>query len=128
MTVATIADGLDTSNPDLQRNPAYGNPGQPVVQQVDFSGDPAGTPTPGGEMFGDVSSIAAQGNQEYNLSQYVNPGKAATLPRSGCWIKIVGAAPGASVLALKSVQREQRHHDIRSSSRPSSTPSSMVRK
>ncbi len=101
MTVATIADGLDTTNPDLQRNRAYGRPGLPVVQQVDFSGDPAGTPTPGGEMFLDVSSIAAQGNQEYNLSQYVNPDQAARLPANGCWIKIVGAAPGASVLALK---------------------------
>ncbi len=101
MTVATIADGLDTSNPDLQRNPAYGRPGAPVAQEVDFSGDPAGTPTPGEEMFGDVSSIAAQGNQEYNLSQYVNPDQAARLPASGCWIRIVGAAPGSNVLALK---------------------------
>jgi subtilisin family serine protease len=101
VTVATIADGVDTTNPDLQRNPAYGQPGTPVVQQFDFSGDPAGTPTPGGEMFGDVSSIAAQGNQEYNLSEYVNPAQAARLPAAGCWIKIVGAAPDASVLALK---------------------------
>ena len=52
-------------------------------------------------MFIDVSSIAAQGNQEYNLSQCVNPLQAARLPASGCWIKIVGAAPGASVLAEK---------------------------
>ncbi len=101
VTVATIADGLDTTNPDLQRNRAYGRPGLPVVQQVDFSGDPAGTPTPGGEMFGDVSSIAAQGNQEYNLSQFVNPAQAARLPANGCWVRIVGAAPGASVLAEK---------------------------
>jgi subtilisin family serine protease len=101
VTVATIADGLDTSNPDLQRNPAYGRPGAPVAQEVDFSGDPAGTPTSGGEMFGDVSSIAAQGNQEYNLSQAVNPGQAARLPASGCWIRLLGAAPGSNVLALK---------------------------
>ncbi|HTW09920.1 MAG TPA: S8 family serine peptidase [Acidimicrobiales bacterium] len=101
VTVATIADGIDTTNGDLQRNPAFGTPGQPVAQEVDFSGDPAGTPTGGGEMYLDVSSIAAQGNLEYNLSQYVNPGQAARLPASGCWIRIVGAAPGASVLALK---------------------------
>ena len=101
VTVATIADGIDPTNPDFQRNPAYGPAGQPVVQEVDFSGDPAGTPTDGGEMFLDASSIAAQGNQEYNIAQYVNPLQAARLPASGCWIKIVGAAPGASVLALK---------------------------
>ena len=101
VTVATIADGIDPTNPDFQRNPAYGQAGQPVVQEVDFSGDPAGTPTDGSEMFLDASSIAAQGNQEYNIAQYVNPLQAARLPASGCWIKIVGAAPGASVLALK---------------------------
>ena len=49
VTVATIADGVDPTNPDLQRNPAYGQAGTPVVQQVDFSGDPAGTPTAGGQ-------------------------------------------------------------------------------
>ncbi len=101
VTVATIADGVDTTNPDLQRNPAYGRPGTPVVQEVDFSGDPASTPTSGEEAFIDVSSIAAQGNQEYNLSQWVNPLQAARLPASGCWIKIVGAAPSANVLAEK---------------------------
>ena len=125
VTVATIADGLDTTNPDLQRNRAYGRPGLPVVQQVDFSGDPAGTPTPGGEMFGDVSSIAAQGNQEYNLSQFVNPAQAARLPANGCWIKIVGAAPGASVLAEKTF-RQTTTPRIPPSSRPSSTPFSMA--
>jgi hypothetical protein len=100
--VATIADGLDTTNPDFQRNAAFASAGQPagapVVTQVDFSGDPAGTPTPLGEMFGDASSIAAQGNQTYDLSQFVNV--THPLP-AGCDIKIVGAAPGASVLALK---------------------------
>ena len=101
VTVATIADGIDPTNPDFQRNPAYGPAGQPVVHEVDFSGDPAGTPTAGGEMFLDASSIAAQGNQEYNIAQYVNPLQAARLPASGCWVRIVGAAPGASVLALK---------------------------
>jgi hypothetical protein len=102
VTVATIADGLDTTNPDLQRNAAFASAGStagsPVATEVDFSGDPAGTPTQGGEMFGDVSSIAAQGNETYDLSQYVN----VTHPlAAGCDIKIVGAAPGASVLALK---------------------------
>ena len=101
VTVATIADGVDTTNPDLQRNPAYGKPGTPVVSEYDFSGDGTNAVTQGGEMFLDVSSIAAQGNDEYNLSQYVNPGQAARLPASGCWIRILGAAPGANVMALK---------------------------
>ena len=102
VTVATIADGLDPANPDFQRNAAFASTGHaagsPVVTEVDFSGDPAGTATPGGEMFGDASSIAAQGNQTYDLSQFVNV--THPLP-AGCDIKIVGAAPGASVLALK---------------------------
>ena len=124
VTVATIADGLDTTNPDLQRNPAYGRPGQPVVQQVDFSGDPAGTPTAGGEMFGDVSSIAAQGNQEYNLSQFVNPAQAARLPGQRLLDQDRGRRPRRQRPGAEGLQREQRHHRIPPSSRPSSTPSS----
>jgi hypothetical protein len=101
VTVAYMADGIDPSNPDFARNRAYGAPGTPVVTQYDFSGDGTDAPTAGGEAFLDASSIAAQGNDEYNISQYVNPGQAARLPASGCWIKIVGAAPGANVLGLK---------------------------
>jgi hypothetical protein len=103
VTVAAIADGLDPKNPDFQRNSAYassGSPaGSPVVTQVDFSGDPAGVPTDGGEIFLDASSIAAQGNTAYDLSKAV-PFNPRPLP-AGCDIKIVGDAPGANVLALK---------------------------
>jgi hypothetical protein len=98
VTVATIADGLDPTDPDFQRNAAYGTPGQPVVKQYDFSGDAAGVPTGGEEMFGDASSIAAQGNTVYDLNSYVS--SVHQLP-SPCDIKIVGDAPGSSVDALK---------------------------
>lgn len=101
VTVAFMADGLDTTNPDFQRNPAFGAGGTPVVTQYDFSGDGTNAPTAGGEAFLDASSIAAQGNTAYNLAQYVSPVQAARLPASGCWIKIVGAAPGANVMGLK---------------------------
>ncbi len=104
ITVATIADGLDPANPDFQRNAAYASAGSaagsPMVTQVDFTGDTATTPTPGGEMFLDASSIAAQGNTPYDLSNYMYPGD-PNPPPAGCDIKIVGDAPGASVLALK---------------------------
>ena len=100
ITVATIADGLDPTNPDFQRNAAYGTANTPVVSQVDFSGDAATVPTPGLEMFLDASSIAAQGNTPYDLSQWLPAGDPRKLP-TGCDIKIVGDAPGASVLALK---------------------------
>jgi hypothetical protein len=104
ITVATIADGLDPTNPDFQRNAAYASAGSatgsPVVTQVDFSGDASTVPTGGDEMFLDASSIAAQGNSTYDLSQFVSPSDPKPLP-AGCDIKIVGDAPGASVLALK---------------------------
>jgi hypothetical protein len=104
VTVATIADGLDPANPDFQRNAAYASAASPagahVVTQVDFSGDASTVPTPGGEMFLDASSIAAQGNQSHDLSQFVSPADPTKLP-AGCDIKIVGDAPGANVLALK---------------------------
>ncbi len=96
--VATIADGLDPTDPDFTRNAAYGTPGQPVVTQYDFSGDASTVPTGGEEMFGDAGSIAAQGNVAYDLSTYVS--SAHPLP-TGCDIKIVGDAPGSSVEALK---------------------------
>ena len=104
VTVATIADGLDPANPDFQRNAAYASAastaGSPVVTQVDFSGDPAGVPTGGDEMFLDASSIAAQGNTAYNLSKFVAPNDPLHL-HGNCDITITGDAPGANVLALK---------------------------
>ena len=102
VTVAYLADGVETTNADFQRNPAYASSsssaGSPVVSQFDFSGEGLGVPTAGAEAFGDASSIAAQGNQVYDLSTFVNT--AHPLP-AGCDIKIVGVAPGASVMALK---------------------------
>ena len=98
VTVATIADGLDPTNPDFTRNAAYGTPGQSVVKQYDFSGDASNVPTAGEEAFGDASSIAAQGNEVYDLNSYVS--SVHQLP-SPCDIKIVGDAPGSSVDALK---------------------------
>jgi hypothetical protein len=104
VTVAFIAGGIDPTNPDFQRNPAYGKPGQPVITSYeDFSGDGVGAPAgdAGTESFLDASSIAAQGNEEYNLAQFVAPGQAARMPASGCWIRILGVAPAANVMALK---------------------------
>lgn len=101
VSVAYLADGINTTNPDFKRNAAYASTGSPagqaVVSQKDFSGDSAATPTAGGEAFIDAGSIVAQGNSTYDLSKYTIPG---TLPK-GCDIKIVGAAPGAHVLGLK---------------------------
>ncbi|HWD54184.1 MAG TPA: S8 family serine peptidase [Acidimicrobiales bacterium] len=98
--VAFIADGLDTTNPDFQRNPAYASAGSPGGSPVftdykDFSGEGTGVPTGGGEAFLDASSIAAQGNDVYDISQY------SALPLSRpCYIRIEGVAPGASLVGL----------------------------
>lgn len=103
VTVAYLADGINPANPDFQRNPAYASPGSPagapvITQYQDFSGDGTNAPTGGGEAFLDAGSIAAQGNQAYDLSDFVSP--AHPLPPN-CDIKIVGSAPGADVMALK---------------------------
>jgi hypothetical protein len=98
VTVGIIADGLDTSVQGFVHTD-----GSPVfVDYQDFSGDPAGTPTAGGEMFGDASSIAAQdmpsgGALTYDISQF---GGAAALP-SPCDIRVRGMAPSASLVGLK---------------------------
>ena len=108
VTVAILADGLDPNNPDFVRNGAYGQAGTPAITQyLDFSGDGTKAITDGAEAFGDASSIVAQGNEVYNLAQYVNPALGVTFPESGCWVRIVGVAPGASVLALKVIGNAQ---------------------
>ena len=97
--VAFIADGLDPTVLGFTRPD-----GTPVfIDYQDFSGDPAGTPTGGGEAFGDASSIAAQDTPNgtplfFDLSQFVNA--AHPLP-SPCNIRIRGMAPGASLVGLK---------------------------
>lgn len=101
--VAFLADGVDTTIPDFQRNAEFASAGSstgsPVITDYeDFSGDGTTADTDGGEAFLDASSIAAQGNTIYDLSTVVNA--AHPLP-AGCDIRIVGAAPGASLLALK---------------------------
>ncbi len=102
VTVGYIAGPIDTTIPDFQRNPAYasaGSPaGSPVVTDVNFAGDPTGTPnSAAGESFLDASSIAAQGNTIYDLNSYIS--SAHSLPKP-CDITITGAAPGASVMGL----------------------------
>jgi hypothetical protein len=102
VTVAYIADGVDPSNADFQRKPgtpAYKKDGPAVFTSYqDFSGEGAYAPTGGEEAFGDASMIAAQGNQTYDLGKYVNP--AYALPK-GCYIKVLGMAPGANIVGLK---------------------------
>jgi hypothetical protein len=97
--VAWIADGLDPTIKGFIRPN-----GSPVfIDYADFSGDPAGTPTDGGEAFLDASSIAAQDMPNgkpllFDISQYVNPAHALPAP---CNIRIRGMAPGASLVGLK---------------------------
>jgi hypothetical protein len=102
VTVAYLADGINPADPDLQRSPRFasaGSPaGSPVVTQENFAGDATSAVTTGGEAFLDAGSIAAQGNDTYDLSRFVSP--AHPLP-ARCDIRIEGVAPGASVLGLK---------------------------
>jgi hypothetical protein len=97
--VAFIADGLDPTVPGFVRPDGT----SVFVDYENFSGDPAGTPTAGGEAFGDASSIAAQDMPKgklltYDISKFVNA--AHPLP-SPCLIHIRGMAPGASLVGLK---------------------------
>jgi Subtilase family/Peptidase inhibitor I9 len=99
--VAFIADGLDTTVPGFIRPDGS----RVFIDYQDFSGDPAGTPTAGGEAFGDASSIAAQDTPKgklltYDIGKFVNA--AHPLP-SPCPIHIRGMAPGASLVGLKVV-------------------------
>jgi hypothetical protein len=100
--VAYIAEGIDPNVPDFHRNPAYASSsspaGGPVFSDVqDFSGEGTTAPTGGMEAFMDASSIAAQGNTAFDLSTV------SSFVPSGCYIKIVGAAPGATLVGLKAM-------------------------
>ena len=97
--VAYIADGVDPNAKGFIRPDGS----HVFVDYQDFSGDPAGTPTGGGEAFGDASSIAAQDMPNgkvltFDISKFVNA--AHPLP-SPCNIRIRGMAPGASLVGLK---------------------------
>src|SRR5262249_47730633 len=67
--VAFFADGVDINNPDFIR--ADGS--HVFIDYRDFTGDGPNAPTGGAEAFGDASSIAAQGRQVYDISNFVNP-------------------------------------------------------
>jgi subtilase family protein len=94
VNVAVFPDGMDPNLPDFQRN------GQSAITDYrDFSGEGPSAPTGGGEAFGDVSSLVAQGKTTYNLDEEINPAFAAT---SGtCDVKVLGVAPGADVDVMK---------------------------
>jgi hypothetical protein len=97
--VAYIADGLDPTAAGFVRP----NGSHVFIDYQDFSGDPAGTTTPGGEAFGDASSIAAQDMPNgrplnFDISKFVNPAHPLPAP---CNVHIRGMAPDASLVGLK---------------------------
>ena len=89
--VAWIADGIDINDPDYIRPD-----GQHVFfDYKDFSGQGTGSPTGGVEANIDSGSIAAQGREVYDVSNY--DGLPLNRP---CLIRIEGVAPGASLAGL----------------------------
>jgi hypothetical protein len=88
--VAFIADGLNPDNPDFIR----ANGQHVFTDYEDFSGTGTDAPQDGSEAFLDASSIAAQGRETYNIANY---GVGLDKP---CNIRILGVAPGASLVGL----------------------------
>ncbi len=87
--VGFIADGIDPDNPDLIRPDGQ----HVIVAREDFSGSGINAPTVGLEAFLDSGSIAAQGRRVYSLSGF-------SPFRTSCRIRILGVAPGASLVGL----------------------------
>ncbi|HKN99031.1 MAG TPA: S8 family serine peptidase [Pseudonocardiaceae bacterium] len=94
VTVAYLADGVDTANPDFVR--ADGS--HVFTDYRDFTGEGTDTPNDDREAFGDASAVAAQGRKTYDISDFVSA--ANPLPKN-CDIRILGMAPGASLVGLK---------------------------
>jgi hypothetical protein len=88
VTVAYMAEGIDPDDPDFIRPD-----GQHVfIDQKDFTGEGTTATTSGGEASLDASSIGSQGRLVFGIP----------LPTGGtCKFKILGAAPGASLVGLK---------------------------
>ena len=96
MTVAYIADGINPNNAGFIRK----NGKSSIIDYKDFYGDGLNAVTSGAEAFGDASAVSAQGNVVYDVADYANP-SVVSFPGGHCYIRIVGVAPGANVVALK---------------------------
>ena len=94
VNIAVFPDGMDPNLPDFQRNGHSA-----IADYQDFTGEGPDATTGGGEAFGDVSSIVAQGNTTYNLQQEINPAFASA--GGTCDVKVLGVAPGADVDVMK---------------------------
>jgi hypothetical protein len=94
--VAYIADGINPNNGAFRRP----NGKSAIIDYKDFYGDGPNAPTGGAEAFGDASSMVAQGTVVYDAATFANP-KVVTFPGGHCYIRIMGVAPGASLVALK---------------------------
>ena len=94
--VAFIADGINPDNVGFRRD----NGKSAIVDYKDFYGDGPNAPTGGAEACGDASAISAQGHVYDVATDYANPA-VVSYPKGHCYIRVLGVAPGANVVALK---------------------------
>jgi hypothetical protein len=99
--IAVFPDGMDPTLPNFQRSNGHGGTESAITDYQDFSGDGINAVTGGGEAFGDVSSLVAQGTTVYNLDQEINPAFANTASGASCDIRVLGVSPGADVDVMK---------------------------
>ncbi|WP_111768246.1 S8 family serine peptidase [Nakamurella deserti] len=101
VTVGIVTTNLDPGAPNFIRPDGS----RVVVDYRTYVADGTRQVGEAVEAFGDVSAVGSQGVVTYDLADVVDPA-ATTLPGGHCWVRVVGTAPGADIVATNAYDHD----------------------